>query len=159
MKILGSFQEIQPLIEMSGIKIAMFICYESAYPFELRQQLQNAEAIVVISDDAWFGNSLETWQHEQIAQMRAIETGRFMIQATNNGVTSIINQYGKVTGRLPYNQQSVLTGTVEPIAGHTPWLQYGLLPLCLILLSCIIIALIFVLAPICKAYKSRLHLT
>jgi len=151
--------EIQPLIEMSGIKIAMFICYESAYPFELRQQLQNAEAIVITSDDAWFGNSLAPWQHEQIAQMRAIETGRFVIQATNNGMTSIINQYGKVTGRLPYNQQSVLTGTVESIEGHTPWLQYGLLPLCLILLSCIIIALIFVLAPICKAYKSRLHLT
>ena len=150
--------EIQPLLEMSGIKIAMFICYESAYPFELRQQLQNAELIVVTSDDAWFGDSLAPWQHEEIAQMRAIETGRFVVQATNNGVTSIINQHGHIIARLPYNQQSVLTGVVQPMKGQTLWLKYGLLPLCLLTLLFIITALIFALVHVCKGRKSELHL-
>lgn len=127
--------EVQPLLKMNGLSVALFICYEIAYPSEVRDQLQNADLIAVISDDAWFGDSLAPWQHEEISQMRAIETGRYVIQATNNGVTSIINPQGQTIASLPRNEQAVLKGKIYAMEGRTPWMTYGLLPvICLSLL-------------------------
>ena len=123
---------IQPLLNMNGIGVAVYICYESAYPLQVQRQLQNAALIAVISDDGWFGDSLAPWQHEEIAQMRAIETGRYVVQATNNGISSIINPKGKVIARLPQNVQAVLGGRITPMQGTTPWLKYGLYPMILL---------------------------
>ncbi|WP_116963566.1 apolipoprotein N-acyltransferase [Fastidiosibacter lacustris] len=133
--------KVQPLLNMNGVSIALFICYEIAYPSEVRAQLQNADLITVISDDAWFGDSLAPWQHEEISQMRAIETGRFVIQATNNGVTSIINPKGQTIVSLPRNKQAVLKGNIEAIQGNTPWMKYGLLPILFLSLLFIVITL------------------
>ncbi|WP_119343281.1 apolipoprotein N-acyltransferase [Facilibium subflavum] len=135
-------QEIQPLLDMDGVLVALFICYESAYPFEVRAQLQNAHLIAIISDDAWFGNSLAPWQHAQIAQMRAIETGRFVVQSTNNGVSLIINPKGQVIAQLPRNKQSILSGKITPMAGQTFWMQYGIYPFVFISLLFIILSLL-----------------
>ncbi len=111
----------QPLLDMNGIQVALVICYESAFPELVRQQLQNAALIATISDDSWFGHSIGPYQHEQIAQMRAIETGRYIVRTTNSGVTSIIAPSGKVISRLPSFTQGVLTGKVYPATGQTPW--------------------------------------
>ncbi|WP_119327986.1 apolipoprotein N-acyltransferase [Cysteiniphilum halobium] len=134
--------EVQPLLKMNGLSVALFICYEIAYPSEVRAQLQNANLIAVISDDAWFGDSLAPWQHEEISQMRAIETGRYVIQATNNGVTSIINPKGQTIASLPRNKQAILKGKVYGMTGQTPWTIYGLLPITLLSLLFMVIALI-----------------
>jgi len=139
--------EVQPLLTMNGLSVALFICYEIAYPSEVRSQLQNANLIAVISDDAWFGDSLAPWQHEEISQMRALETGRYVVQATNDGVTSLINPQGQTMASLPRNEQVVLKGSVYGIEGQTPWLKYGLLPV-------IFIALLFaLLALVMYAYR------
>ena len=135
--------EIQPLLKMDGLAVALFICYEIAYPSEVRAQLQNADVIAVISDDAWFGNSLAPWQHEEISQMRAIETGRYMIQATNNGVSSIISPTGNTIASLARNKQAVLKGKIYGMKGETPWMKYGLIPVLMlsflfVFLTCII---------------------
>ena len=137
--------EVQPLLKMNGLSVALFICYEIAYPSEVFSQLQNADLIVVISDDAWFGNSLAPWQHEEISQMRAIETGRYLIQATNNGITSIINPQGKVVASLPRNEQGVLKGKVYAMKGQTLWMTYGLLLSLIISLLSIFTSLIIFL--------------
>ncbi|MDA0911214.1 MAG: apolipoprotein N-acyltransferase [Proteobacteria bacterium] len=134
--------EVQPLLKMNGLNVALFICYQIAYPSEVRAQLQNADLIAVISDDAWFGDSLAPWQHEEISQMRAIETGRYVIQATNNGVTSIINPEGQTIASLPRNEQAVLKGKVYGMEGQTPWMVYGLLPVTLLSLLFLLMALI-----------------
>ncbi|WP_440615605.1 apolipoprotein N-acyltransferase [Cysteiniphilum sp. 6C5] len=134
--------EVQPLLKMNGLSVALFICYEIAYPSEVRAQLQNADIVAVISDDAWFGDSLAPWQHEEISQMRAIETGRYVIQATNNGVTSIINPEGQTIASLPRNEQTVLKGKVYGMQGQTPWMVYGLLPVIFLSILFMLIALI-----------------
>ncbi|MFZ9036178.1 MAG: apolipoprotein N-acyltransferase [Francisellaceae bacterium] len=132
-------EKIQPLLEMNGISVALFICYEIAYPKEVRDQLQNAGLIAVISDDAWFGNSLAPWQHLEISQMRAIENGRFVLQTTNNGITAIIDPKGQITARLKPNTQDILHGKVYSYHGKTPWLYLGMIPLyCLMILFLVI---------------------
>ena len=79
--------------------------------------------------------------------MRALETGRYVVQATNDGVTSLINPQGQTMASLPRNEQVVLKGSVYGIEGQTPWLKYGLLPV-------IFIALLFaLLALVMYAYR------
>ncbi|OGT96625.1 MAG: apolipoprotein N-acyltransferase, partial [Gammaproteobacteria bacterium RIFOXYB2_FULL_38_6] len=88
---------------VNHIQFAPFICYEIAYPNEVLNHLQNANMMVVVTDDAWFGHSLASSQHLQIAQMRALETGRYLLFATNSGITAIINPKGEIIKQLPAN--------------------------------------------------------
>ncbi|MHC3973206.1 nitrilase-related carbon-nitrogen hydrolase, partial [Pseudomonas aeruginosa] len=68
-------------------------------------------------------------QHLQMAQMRALESGRWMIRATNNGVTGLIDPYGRIVRQIPQFQQGILRGEVIPMQGLTPYLQYRVWPL------------------------------
>ena len=149
-------KEIQPLIDMNGVSVALLICFEVAYPSEVRAQLQHANLIAIISDDAWFGDSLAPWQHEQISQMRAIETGRYAVQATNNGVTSIINAQGEIIKQLPRNKQEVLHGSIYKMYDETPWMRYGFNILFILCFLFLLSNLLFVLYSNCKAAKSAL---
>jgi apolipoprotein N-acyltransferase len=131
--------EIQPLLDMQNLHVALFICFESAFPEAVKAQLQEANLMVTISDDGWFGHSLGPYQHEEIDQMRALETGRYLVRATNNGLTSIINTQGKIVSQAPMDKTLVLTGTIIPVNGETPWMYFGLFPLiCLVLLMLLI---------------------
>lgn len=124
----------QALLRMQNVKVALFICYESAFPFEVRRNIDQANLIATISDDAWFGKSIGPLQHEQIVRMRALETGRYVVRATNNGVTNIINPKGKIVAQYPQFKRGVLTGKVREMRGETPWMRFGLLPLWLIII-------------------------
>ena len=108
-----------------GAHIATFICYEIIFPEEVRRSISNTGVILTLSDDAWFGHSIAQAQHLQMAQMRAMETGRYVLSATNNGVTAIINPHGKITKELPPYQSGVLTGEISRYTGETPWLKFG----------------------------------
>ncbi|MCD8542427.1 MAG: apolipoprotein N-acyltransferase [Gammaproteobacteria bacterium] len=119
------------------VSIATFICYEIIFPEEVRQRLKNAGFILMMSDDAWFGHSLAQAQHLQIAQMRAIETGRYVASVTNNGQTAIINQKGKVIASLSPYQTGVLESQVRIYSGQTAWTRFGsnlYLSLCILLI-------------------------
>lgn len=105
--------------------IATFICYEIIFPEEVRSSAQQAEIILSISDDAWFGHSIAQAQHLQMVQMRAMETGRYALSATNNGMTAIINPQGKIVQQLPPFEEGVLTGEISRFKGETPWLRFG----------------------------------
>ena len=133
----------QPLIKMDGAKIRLFNCFESAFPQLVANQLDNADFIATISDDSWFGNSLGPKQHEQIRQTRALETGRYLVSATNNGVTSVINPKGVVIKELPAFTRGVLYEKIDIFQGITPWVHYEMMPIYLILLIFILITLIF----------------
>lgn len=124
----------QALLRMQNVKVALFICYESAFPLEIRKYIDQANLLATISDDAWFGKSIGPLQHEQIAQMRALETGRYLVRATNNGVTSIINPRGEIMAKLPQFKRAVLSGTVREMRGETPWMRFGLLPIWMLLI-------------------------
>lgn len=146
---------IQPLMDMNGVSVAGIICFESAYATQVRAQLQDAQLLAVITDDAWFGKSLAPWQHIEIAKMRAIETGRYVVQASNDGITGIIRPNGKILQTIPPYQQAVLVGALLPMQGHTPWVMLGLWPF---LLFWVLQVIIVSAVNICKLKRSKLHL-
>jgi apolipoprotein N-acyltransferase len=124
----------QPPLKINNISIAPFICYEIAYPSQmLRQMNQNPNIILVVTDDSWFGQSIASAQHLQIAQMRARESGRYVLFSTNNGITAMIDPNGRLAQTLPTNKIDVLTTKVVPVEGKTPLMHWHYYPLIIML--------------------------
>jgi len=115
----------QPLLKAGGYSFITSICYEDAFADVYRQGLANAAYLVNVTNDAWFGHSIEPYQHMQIARMRALETGRYMLRATNTGLTGIISPDGKIIAQAPLFQTAVLTGEILPMGGLTPFARLG----------------------------------
>jgi apolipoprotein N-acyltransferase len=115
----------QPLLEAGAWRVAMAICYEVAYPELVRRDARDADVIVTISNDSWFGRSIGPHQHLQMAAMRALENGRWVLRATNSGITAIIAPDGVVAARLPQFEAVVLDGTFSGMTGTTPYGRWG----------------------------------
>ena len=130
---MSSFQhgdEIQPNLQSTEITLAAALCYEIAFPEQLRKNIHdNTGVLLTVSNDAWFGHSIGPAQHLQIARMRAIEFARPVLRTTNNGITAIFDSHGDELGRLPTNTAAVLTKKIHPAFGQTPYQTYGSLPL------------------------------
>ncbi|BCD86540.1 hypothetical protein PSm6_29470 [Pseudomonas solani] len=118
----------QPLLA-KGYRIAPFICYEVVYPEFAAGLSANSELLLTVSNDTWFGTSIGPLQHLQMAQMRALEAGRWMIRATNNGVTALIDPFGQITESIPQFQKATLYGEVVPMQELTPYLKWRAWPL------------------------------
>jgi apolipoprotein N-acyltransferase len=85
-----------------GHTYGTFICYESIFGDEIRQYArQGADVLINISNDGWYGDTSAPWQHLNMVRMRAIENHRWVLRATNTGVTAAINPYGRVTVAAP----------------------------------------------------------
>ncbi|UTW02973.1 apolipoprotein N-acyltransferase [Amphritea atlantica] len=119
----------QPLLHASGSRIAPFICYEIAYPELVRQQSLSSDLLLTVSNDTWFGHSSAPAQHLQIARMRALETGRWLIRSTNNGISALVGPDGKISATVPQYEQAVMRGEVQRMAGLTPYQEWGIKPL------------------------------
>ena len=132
----------QAPLTLAGQKIAVNICYEDAFGEEILRFLPEATLLVNVSNVAWFGDSLAPHQHLQIAQLRALETGRSMLRATNTGMTAIIDHRGRVSAVLPPFTQGTLEGSAQGRSGATPYVRFGNAPLLLLaLLACGVYAL------------------
>lgn len=130
------------LLDVHGIKLAPFICYEVVYPDLVNENLPAADVLITISNDTWFGDSHGPLQHMQMAQMRALETGRYLIRGTNNGVTALVDYHGKIITALPQFTRGVLRGEVKAMQGLTPYANWGDTPLLLLCgLGFVVIAL------------------
>jgi apolipoprotein N-acyltransferase len=114
----------QPLA-VAGEQVAINICYEDVFGNEIIRQLPQATLLVNVSNVAWFGRSIAPQQHLQIAQMRALETGRYMLRATNTGMTAVVSPQGIVEAVAPEFQSAVLTRTVAGMRGATPYVRWG----------------------------------
>lgn len=125
----------QPPLFAKSYRIAPFVCYEVVYPEFAAQLAAQSEVLLTVSNDTWFGHSIGPLQHLQMAQMRALEAGRWMIRATNNGVTALVDPQGAVTLELPQFRKGVLRGSVTPMQGLTPYLQWRIWPLAAICLG------------------------
>jgi apolipoprotein N-acyltransferase len=124
-------------LTVAGQPIRLSVCYEDAYAEEMIEGLPQATLLVNVSNDGWFSGSIEPQQHAELARMRAVETGRFLIRATNNGVSAIINEKGKVMKTIPQYEANVLSGYAVPMSGWTPYVKVGnwlIIPLMLLLL-------------------------
>ncbi len=125
-------QEARPLLKVGDYSAGASICYEDAFPEEVVQALPEAAYLISVSNDAWFGDSLAPHQHLEIARMRALEAGRYLVRATNTGISAIVDHRGRVLGTVPSFVRGAYTDEVEPRSGATPyarvrnWLAIGL---------------------------------
>jgi apolipoprotein N-acyltransferase len=101
------------VIAVDGLKFAPLICWESAFPDLIHAQIQNgAQFLVIPTDDAWFGKSSGTFQHAQIAQMRAIEFGTWVLQSASTGISGIISPRGEWKEATQLDKEAIVVGNV-----------------------------------------------
>ena len=122
--------DIQPLLEVAnGVKLAVAICYEDAYAAEQLYALPDAEILINVSNDAWFGDSIAPHQHLEIARMRALEVGRDVVRSTNTGVSAFIGSNGELKAVGKQFESQVMTAGIEPRRGLTPYARHGNWPI------------------------------
>lgn len=126
----------------SGVSFAPYICYEIIFTREVLDTIGDRQMIVVISDDSWFGRSLAPIQQLQMTQMRALETGRYVLAATNDGVTAIVNAQGEITKFIDPFVIDVLTSEAQPMTGKTPVMIIGLWPVAIVSFLLLLIAVL-----------------
>lgn len=131
---------LQPNLTANKISIAAFICYEIIFSDEVLQSLPAAQLLLSVSDDSWFGDSIAAAQHLQMAQMRSLETGRYLLFSTNTGITAIIDAQGKIQDVAPMFKPYVLTGIVQPMTGRTPYIIIGMYPIVILSVIFLLIA-------------------
>jgi apolipoprotein N-acyltransferase len=115
----------KPVIHAANEIIGVSICYEDVFGEEVIAALPEATILVNISNDAWFGDSIAPHQHLQMARMRALETGRYMLRSTNTGVSAIINEKGVITASSPQFMPHVTSDNVKTFEGLTPYARFG----------------------------------
>jgi apolipoprotein N-acyltransferase len=115
----------QPLMILAGHPVGISICYEDAFGEEVITALPQAKFLINASNDSWFGDSLAPPQHLQIARMRSLETGRYLLRATNTGISALIAPKGELNSTAPPFEVATLTGYIQPMAGMTPYATVG----------------------------------
>jgi apolipoprotein N-acyltransferase len=112
-------------LEIAGQHVAVNVCYEDAFGEEIIRQLPQASLLVNVSNVAWFGRSIAPRQHLQISQARALESGRYMLRATNTGVTAVISPRGEVVMSAPEFTRTAVNYRVPGFQGSTPYVRWG----------------------------------
>jgi apolipoprotein N-acyltransferase len=128
----------QPPLRAGGQMLGASICYEDAYGSSQLTALKEATLLVNVTNDAWFGDSTAKHQHLQISRMRALEAGRALIRAANDGITAFIDYEGRVVSQLPQFKAAVLKGEVQPRTGLTPYARVGNWP---VIIVCVLLLL------------------
>jgi len=141
-------EDNQAVLEVAGQKMAPTICYEDAFGEELIDFLPEATVLINGSNNAWYGRSWAASQHLQIARMRAIETQRQSIRSTTTGISALIDERGKLLNTTELYEKTVLTGTVQPLKGATPYVRWGNWPV-------IIFVFLVIMGFIGRAKKRR----
>ncbi len=109
-------------------RLGAAICYEVAYPELTRRNARDADFLVTLSNDGWFGHSTGPLQHLQMVRMRSLETGKWFVRATNTGVSAVINDQGDLVAVAPSFKRTVLRSRVFMTKGRTPFLRSGEIP-------------------------------
>ncbi len=115
----------QAPMRITGQSIGVNICYEDVFGEEIARQLPAATLLVNISNDAWYGQSYAANQHMQFSQARALETGRYMLRATNTGATAAIDQHGYVFAHANHDVTTTLDTQAQGYTGSTPYIRWG----------------------------------
>lgn len=125
---LGNFaagSDRQPLLTAGGYPFITTICYEDAYGDLVSKQVEQAAFLVNVTNDAWFGKTAQPYQHMQMARLRALETGRYLLRATNTGLTGIVKPDGSISKQAPLFSTTTLTDNILPMSGLTPYARIG----------------------------------
>jgi len=125
---LGGFAAgtMPPVLRVGGVPVGVNICYEAIFPNLVRQSVhQGAQIIANLTNDGWYMRTAAPYQHWAPNIFRAVENNRWLVRADNTGVSGIIDPYGRVMAASPIYQPLVLTGTVIPRQGLTPYTRLG----------------------------------
>ncbi|MRI32843.1 apolipoprotein N-acyltransferase [Endozoicomonas sp. OPT23] len=133
----------QKKLSAAGTDITSYICYEVVYPDFAAKQAKGSGLLVTISNDTWFGKSIGPVQHYQMARMRSLETGRYLIRATNDGITALVNEKGQEVTRIERFKEGVLKGKAMVMEGTTPFMNFGSWPVLFLSLLLIFLAAVF----------------
>ncbi len=125
----------QDTLRGAGLDIGASICYEIAFAEEMIQSLPKANLLVNVSNDTWFDGSLAPYQHLQMARMRALESERWIVRATNTGISAIIDDNGDIREVSPQNEVYVVSGEIQPRSGATPYVMWGNWPIWVLIVS------------------------
>jgi apolipoprotein N-acyltransferase len=115
----------QPPLPAGHLQLGATVCYEDAYGSDMLSVLPRADALVNVTNDAWFGHSSARYQHLQISRMRALEEGRYLVRAANDGVSAVIGVHGEIIARAPEFKPFALVSKITPYAGATPYSHVG----------------------------------
>jgi len=132
----------KPLVQVAGQQVGISICYEDVFGEEVISALPEATLLVNASNDAWFGDSLAPHQHLEIARLRAVETGRYMLRSTNTGVSAVIDPKGRIVSQSPQFENHVLKHEIQPMKGITPYAIFGNLLTVLFMFALIVTAIV-----------------
>jgi apolipoprotein N-acyltransferase len=117
--------EYQAPLPAAHLQLGATICYEDAYGSTMLQVLPVADALVNVTNDAWFGHSTARHQHFQIVRLRAMEAGRYLVRAANDGISGVVGPHGEVIARAPEFVPAVLVSKIVPMMGLTPYARVG----------------------------------
>jgi apolipoprotein N-acyltransferase len=122
----GKSGEILSLMRQDGrqVRLLPLICYEIIFPAATRRDMAEADIMVSITNDAWFGDSIGPRQHLAMAQMRAAELGRPLIRVANTGISAVINSHGRITSQIDYGQAGFADAEIDG-AADTMYRRYG----------------------------------
>jgi len=124
----------QSLLKAAGYPFVTSICYEDAFGEQSIRYIEHAKFLVNVTNDGWFDGSIEPYQHMQIARMRSLESGRYLLRATNTGVTAIVSDKGKIIHQAPVMQRASITADIKPMSGLTPYVRIGNKPVIVLIL-------------------------
>jgi apolipoprotein N-acyltransferase len=126
------------LVSAGGVKLAVAICYEDAFGAEHLYAFPDADVLINVSNDAWFGDSVAPHQHLQIARMRALELGRYVVRSTNTGISAFIGPSGELLKTGKQFEAEVMTANIRAHKGATVFSSFGNWPvssLCFLILG------------------------
>ncbi len=114
-----------PLVKLNNFSVGTSICYEAVYGNEIIEAMPEAKLLINVSNDAWFGDSFAPHQHLEITRSRAIETGRYLLRATNTGISAIIAPDGTIVNKSAQFHEDVVRANIQPYFGKTPYSRWG----------------------------------
>lgn len=131
------------VLPVHSYKLGTFICYESIFPDEIREFANNGAGLLVnISNDGWFGDTGAPGQHLRMARMRAIENNRWVLRATNTGITAAIDPYGRVVQQAQRNVKVAINMPYGVVTSTTFYTRHGDWFAWLCVVACAIIAVL-----------------
>lgn len=102
------------VLPIDGLRVAPLICWESAFADLVHAQIaRGADVLVIATDDAWFGESSGIFQHAQIAQMRAIETGEYVLQSASTGISGVVTPSGRWQDAAKLDRRALIVSDVR----------------------------------------------
>lgn len=139
----------QAPIRAAGLSIGIAICYEIIFPELVAERAKDANLLLTVSNDTWFGDTIGPLQHLQMARLRALENGLYLLRATSNGVTAVIDPQGKLIARLPQFKIGSLSEDVRAMQGQTPFTRMGSWP------TWLLASLFILLGSRCQGVKGK----